>query len=391
MAGTLNPLKYDVSIATGTDFQSSVTDAGFAVHNLWCIGSAAYLSAVTDGRVVFSYEVLERYVLEDLHLIDTVKPDIIVGDFRLSLAVSARLKKIPYVGISNAYWSPYAYTNYEIPTHPATRVLGLTAANHIFQLLRPLIFAYHSLPMYRLFQKYGMASLGFDLRRIFTEADVSVFADVPEMVATKESAIPNRYVYIGPVIWSPRISVPPELTNQTELRPLVYITMGSSGDSNLLNEIVRAILSLGCRVAVATFGGILETSLLDHVVTSNLLPGSEIAAKAKLVICNGGSPSTHQALQQGTPVLGIPANMDQLLNMSFLVAAGAGLKVRADEVTYDHIRSAAQRILKEPEFSKNAKKIANWFMDYVPSVRFPAVIDMINSQSNCARREGGAG
>ncbi|MCC6917084.1 nucleotide disphospho-sugar-binding domain-containing protein [Nitrosomonas sp.] len=381
LASILDPSQYEVSIATGADFKSIAIDTGLPVHDLWCIGSKAYLAAVDAGRVVFSYNILKRYVQEDLCLIKAIKPDIIVGDFRLSLAVSARLMKIPYVGISNAYWSPYAHIDYEIPTHPATKLLGVTAANYTFRLLRPLILAYHSLPMHRLCRKYGMKPLGFDLRQVFTEADISVFADIPEIVPVEKCAIPDRYAFIGPIIWSPKIEVPAELTNQTDNRPLVYISMGSSGNPGLLSAVVSAVASLNCRIAVATFSDSPAIpSSAKHIVISGLLPGSEIAAQARLVICNGGSPTTHQALQQGTPVLGIPANMDQLLNMNFIVATGAGLKVRADQVTHSNIQAAAQRILNTPDFSKNAQKIAGWFRNYLPEEKFPAIVNKISSR-----------
>ena len=49
---------------------------------------------------------LDRYVEEDLRLIDSFRPDVVVGDFRVSLAISARKARIPYVNVTNAYWSP---------------------------------------------------------------------------------------------------------------------------------------------------------------------------------------------------------------------------------------------------------------------------------------------
>ncbi|SFU82718.1 UDP:flavonoid glycosyltransferase YjiC, YdhE family [Nitrosomonas eutropha] len=379
LAGTLNSAQYDVSIATGTDFKSIASQTGLPVHDLWSIGSKAYLAAVNTGQVVFSYDVLKRYVQDDLQLISTLNPDIIVGDFRLSLAISARLAKIPYVGISNAYWSPYAHTEYEIPAHLTTQLLGFTVANHIFRLLRPAILAQHSLPMYRLYRKYRMKPLGFDLRCVFTEADISVFADVPEMVPIRDCGVPGRYTYIGPVIWSPEVALPPELAAQSKDLPLIYIAMGSSGDPSLLNTIVRATTSLGYKAVVATCGYLLDKSIRGQIVTRNFLPGASTAAIAKLVICNGGSPSTHQALREGTPVLGIPANMDQLLNMNFIVATGAGLKVRADQVTYNKIRAAIQQILNEDNFSKNAQQVANWFKNCQPKEKFPEIINKISS------------
>jgi len=377
LAGTLNPEQYDVIIATGSDYKSIVTDAGFTASDLWSIGSKAYLEAVSTGKVVFSYTTLKRYIQDDLRLIRTIRPNVVIGDFRLSLAVSARLLKVPYIGISNAYWSPYAHADYEIPVHPATRLLGFATANYIFQLFHPFILAYHSLPMVRLRWKYGMPPLGLNLKRVFTEADTTVFADVPEMVPVKECGNSDRYAYIGPVIWSPEAEIPAELAAMPGNLPLVYIAMGSSGDSRLLNIIVKAAASLNCRIAIAESGGALDRSISGHIVARNFLPGSKIAAMAKLVICNGGSPGTHQALQKGTPILGIPANMDQLLNMDFIVKTGAGLKIRSDQITFNSVRDAVAHILYEPGFSANAQRVASWFRNYLPEKKFPAMLNKI--------------
>lgn len=377
LACTLDPKYYDVSVATGSDFRHLVEESGLQVRDLWCIGTRAYLAAVTAGRVVFPYKILERYVENDLRVIEETRPDVIVGDFRLSLAVSARLAKVPYLAISNAYWSPFAQVRFDIPAHASTRLLGISFANRIFGMLRPLIFAQHSLPMYRLRRQHGMSSLGFDLRRVFTEADITLFADVPEMVPNCDSGMPGRYIYIGPITWAPKGKIPLALKDERDLRPLVYVSLGSSGDPALLGDIVATAVSLGCRVAVSTAGGAWNKSFGSDVVADQMLPGGEIAAMAKLVICNGGSPSVHQALQQGTPVLGIPANLDQLLNMQFVVKAGAGLSIRADSVTPTLIREAAQRILGDRQFSQSAKRIEGWFSGYSAAEKFAVVINNV--------------
>ena len=45
---------------------------------------------------------------DDLELIRRIEPDVVVGDFRLSLAVSAPMAGVPYIALANAYWSPFA-------------------------------------------------------------------------------------------------------------------------------------------------------------------------------------------------------------------------------------------------------------------------------------------
>ena len=377
LASSLDCANYEVSVATGADFRRFVEAAGLDVRDLWCIGTRAYLAAVSAGRPVFPYAVLERYVADDLRVIGEARPDVIVGDFRLSLAVSARLAGIPYIAISNAYWSPFARARFEVPVHAATRLLGVGFSNSVFGLLRPLIFAQHSLPMHRLCRKHDRPSLGFDLLRIFTEGDVTLFADVPELVPTADSGQAGRYVYIGPITWSPPGSVPASLTEAGDSRSLVYISLGSSGDSRLLRHVVKAVLAAGCRVAVGTATPIPDQDLGHGDVVQGMLPGNDMAAIAQLVICNGGSPGTHQALQAGTPVLGIPANLDQLLNMDFVTRSGAGLALRADQVSVGRVGEMVLRLIREASFRECAQGVREWFGTYRVEERFQRAISGI--------------
>lgn len=368
---------YEVGVATGPDFRRLVEDAGLPVHDLWCIGTRAYLAAVASGRPVFPYDVLERYASDDARLIAQFQPDVVVGDFRLSLAVSARLAGVPYLAISNAYWSPFAAARFEIPAHPATRMLGVPLADRAFRLLRPMILAHHARPLQRLRRRHGMPPLRHGLRGVFTEGDVTLFADVPELVPTSPKAPPGRYAYLGAVVWSPEGVVPTVLQDASDPRPLVYISLGSSGDPTVLRDIVTAVADLGCRVAVATAGTPPDLPPASDVIAESWLPGNELARLARLVVCNGGSPATHQALRQGTPVLGIPVNLDQLLNMHFVTASGTGLSVRADRVNPVRIRDAAERLLGDPRFRENAVRVEGWFRAYAPVPRMQAMIERV--------------
>lgn len=374
MARGLDPDLYEVKLATGPDFRSFVEQAGIDVLDLWAIGTRAYLATVAAGRPVFPYRILCRYVEEDRQIIEAVQPDLVVGDFRLSLAVSARLAHIPYVAISNAYWCPFTPVRFEVPVHPLTRWLGPQVVDRVFQRIYPLIFAQHSLPMHRLRRRYGMPSLGFDLRNVFTEADKTLFADVPSLVPTKDAGQVGRYEYLGPITWEPDIPLPEELTENPDRRPLVYINLGSSGDPNLLQTVVSAVDSLGVRIAVATGGAVLQGSYPKDSVIRSLLPGGRLAELAQLVICNGGSPCTHQALRHACPVLGLPANLDQLLNMQFIAASGAGLSLRADRITSGNLSDALDRLLREPSFVVNAGHVADEFHLYCAVERFADII-----------------
>ena len=260
-------------------------------------------------------QTLRAYVREELEVIRETAPDVVVGDFRLSLAVSTRLTKTPYLAITNAYWSPYGRQSFPMPELHVASHLGLAIARTLFQIARPFAFAYHTLPLNRVRREYGLPSLGFDLRRIYTEADHTLYADVPEMVPTFDR--PANHHYLGPILWSPAVELPDWWHDIPGDRPVVYVNLGSSGPNQIALPpswtLSRTFRFPSLRRPLAVVVRSLRSA---NVRLADVLPGEHAAARADLVICNGGSPTTHQALAEGTPVLGLASNMDQHLNMA---------------------------------------------------------------------------
>ena len=119
---------------------------------------------------------------------------------------------------------------------------------------------------------------------------------------------------------------------------------------------------------------------------ADFLPGIEAAKRASVVISNGGSPTSHQALAAGTPVLGLPANMDQHLSMFYTSATGAGEMLRSDRASARNIREYLQRLLSEPRYKTNAGRIQKAFASYDAPARFRAVLDGLRAQDRLPGR-----
>ena len=372
LASRLSADEFEVVIACAKRYRNFFPAVGPPVRDIESIAGAEFLARLAGGRPVYDLATLRRYVADDLRVLDEVKPAIVVGDFRLSLAVSARLRRLPYVSITNAYWSPFARPKFEMPSLPMARVLGHVLAATLFRAARPLAFAYHTLPMNRLRREFGLAPLGLDLRRVYTEADYVAYADIPELIPTRD--LPERHFYIGPVLWSPPVPLPPWWESLPQDLPTIYVTMGSSGDTGAMPGIVDALAPLSASVVIASAGAQLPGSLPPNVHHALYLPGDVAAKRAALVVCNGGSPTTHQALAHGVPVLGISTNMDQFLNMQYVAAAGAGIGVRADRAAVHAVRTQASRLLGEPGFRSAAGRVAELMQAYDPVERFAAML-----------------
>jgi UDP:flavonoid glycosyltransferase YjiC (YdhE family) len=90
----------------------------------------------------------------------------------------------------------------------------------------------------------------------------------------------------------------------------------------------------------------------------------EAARKAQLVIANGGSPTAQQALSAGVPVLGIPSNMDQHLNMSYVAQAGAGILLRSEHATPNRVLAAVRQLLGTTSYRAAAQRLSKAFASY---------------------------
>lgn len=342
---------------------------------LQSIGVEHFLQALAKGKPLYDQATLTRYVEEDVALIERIRPDLVIGDFRLSLSISARRTKVPYATITNVYWSPYARQRYPVPELPLTRLLGVPLGQIAFDLIRPMAFATHAVPLNRVRRRFGMQPLGADLRRTYTDADFTLYADLPNLIDTAH--LPSNHRFIGPIVWSPYVESPNWLDTVGSDRPVVYVTLGSSGAAHRLPSLLRGLAQLDVTVVATTAGRMEErpSSLPENVYLADYLPGQRVAERANLVVCNGGSPATYQALSVGRPVLGIPSNLDQHLNMRGVLRRGAGEAIRSERVSAKRVAMVAHKILDEPRYHTAARRAAGRIQEFDAEQRFRAFLD----------------
>ncbi|MAT91602.1 MAG: glycosyl transferase family 1 [Halioglobus sp.] len=356
LAAALDPARYELHFAHCPRYRDLLGQLPGQEHTLESISPAQFNAALARGAPLYDLDTLDAYVAADRALLQRLRPDVVVGDFRLSLAVSARLAGVPHVALANACWSPYVRQRYPVPDLPLSRALGPRLAQPLFSLGRPLAFAAHCLPMRALCRRHGLPAPGLDLRRVYSAGDYTLYADLPGLYDM--APLPDTHRFIGPVAWSPAGVKPGWWDEVPADLPAVYVTPGSSGAADLLPPVLAALADLPLVALVATAGAALPHTLPRNVFAAPFLPGEDAARRAAVVVCNGGSPTTHQALARGRPVLGIPGNLDQHLNMRTLTRAGAGLALRAERLDAHAVAASLRRLLEQPRFGERAAQLA---------------------------------
>lgn len=378
---------YHVIVAADPRYRALDEIPGVDFHPIWSIPSGQFSHALEHGAPLYDAQTLTRYVEDDLTLIDTVKPDLIVGDFRLSLAVSAPLRKIPYASVVNAYWSPYADIDYPIPELPFTRITGLKVAQALFDLVRPFAFALHARPLNQVCRKYGLAPLGNDLGKTYTWADYTLYADIPELVKTRH--LPGNHRFLGPILWSTQTPLPDWWDSLPQDKPIVFLTLGSSGRADLLPNVFEVLSELPVTVIAATAGKVALKSVPPNVHSADYLPMDVASARSAFIISNGGSLTTYQALTVGVPVLGICSNMDQLLNMTAVQGLGAGITLRAGKANLTQIRSAINALLEQPAYLEAAGRVRQAVLQHDAMQHFQEVVTEILQHSEGSKSGSG--
>ena len=378
LARSLDPSDWEVRLASDSRFARAIGTLPFPTEPVWTSSPERFRRAIESGSPIYDFASLDRYVEEDLRLIDSFRPDVVVGDFRISLAISARKAGVPYVNITNAYWSPYAKIRHVVPEITLARVFPLGLAQPVFDLFRGAGYAVHALPVNRIRRKYGLKPLPLDFRWAIVEADVTLYADIPEVIPSRP--LPATHRFVGPIPWSPSVPLPawwPEVESAAVTRPVVYVNLGSSGIPGGLARVLEALNSLPVMVVAATAGRNEALPATSNSRVAEYLPGDACASLASVVVCNGGSPATYQALTAGKSVIGLAANTDQFLNMAAVDDAGFGILLRARRATGVDLRTAVSSAIKDDRWVGSAQAARDAIARFQPAVEFRRNLDAL--------------
>jgi rhamnosyltransferase subunit B len=141
--------------------------------------------------------------------------------------------------------------------------------------------------------------------------------------------------------------------------PPIVFTLGSSAahhPGNFYEVSLEAAKQLGRRAILIGIKGESQ-SAGPNILILRYAPYSEVFPSAAVIVHQGGSGTTAQAMSAGKPMLFVPFGWDQPDNAARIERKGAGLAVSRKTYSVKTAVEALNRLLTEPGFTKQAAEI----------------------------------
>lgn len=147
--------------------------------------------------------------------------------------------------------------------------------------------------------------------------------------------------------------------------PLVYFTMGTlQGDRKLIGKMIeagrgapwRTVITLGRLFKPDSFANVPpEVTLLEWV------PQTPLLKRVSAMVCHGAFNTVNDALCESIPLVVVPLAWDHLEVAQRVVESGVGVRLSPRTVTPAQLRAAVEKVLSEPSYKANARRLADNF------------------------------
>lgn len=334
----------------------------FEVLPLHTIDPQGVLDRSRSGRVGFySDQDIATCVDAELAMYDRVRPDLVLGDFRLTAGTSCELASLPLAVVLNASWTNYYTGRVRAPEHLAvTRLVGRRFATRFLPWVRHLIATFDAGPFRRYRRRLGL-SLPRTVWDVW-QGSLNLIVDIPEYGPTER--LPGSFHYVGPIVWEPPAAPPAWLQQLDPARPTIYFSMGSTGNAAMFDHAVRLFADTDYQCLMTTAGLRTLSEVPANFFVVDYAPGSLLLENSDAIVCHGGNGTIYQAMRQGVPIVGIPTMHDQEFNLDRVEALGVGIHLSELKFRPEHLAAAIERVLDDSSYRTNALRLQEVLRSY---------------------------
>jgi len=366
-----------------------IEEEGFTVLPLHEPDFEEVFGNIRKGKLKFiSEKEIDLMIAADLKLYKEVVPDLVLTDGRFTAAVSTQMVNIKHAAIVNVSSTEYRALPY-IPFFDWVPKIFTGKGSKLKILLDSLNLKIEMTVFDKAMNTFSRLSRKYGFRKTVTATnclagkDITLLADIPEYFPTKH--LPEDYHYIGPLTWKPdNISNPDWWPPKKNNKPLVYISMGTTGISNIFPLVYDLFKNSEFSAIITTGGQAKGLRTIDgQVYVEEYIDGDLAIEEADLVICHGGNGTIYQALSHGKPMIGIPSIPDQAFNMRRVEELGVGKTLTWQKLLKDPqiLLKMSKEIIEEKSFQENSVIMQKIIKTYTPAEKAADILENYKFQN----------
>lgn len=344
---------------------------GFQVVPLYEISPDILYGNIRAGKLQFvNNSDIDRMIEADLALFKQIRPDVVLTDGRFTAPISCHIAGIKHAAIVNVSSTEYRALPYVpffdwIPESVFSRETDVwKMLDRLNLALEMFVFDHATSYFTKLSRKHGLKKV-ITATNCLVGKDLTLLPDIPEYFPTRN--LPSDYHYIGPITLCQELSPPAWWPPESGGKPLVYITMGTTGISNFFEIVCNLISSSEMTAIITTAGqGKQPATVEGNVYVEEMMDGDMVMEACDLVVCHGGNGTIYQALQHGRPIIGIPTIPDQSFNMRRVEALGIGCTLTWKEFISnpDSLLRLIRKIKGNRKFTEQAEMVKSLLNSY---------------------------
>jgi UDP:flavonoid glycosyltransferase YjiC (YdhE family) len=319
----------------------------------------------------FTYEELKEYVPSEAAALKDAGADAVLIGWNLPSYLSVQLAQIPIiVQQPGPFTAPFFDRRMGVFVPSLVGWLRHLPMDWFMNWLAPRM-KFWIYPFNRLASELGLQEYKSTLD--FVAGDLTLVMDAPEILGISPEQLdhyeprhpqffrrPPLYRYGGPCFAKLPGEVPEAVRRHFDTpRTKLFCAMGVSGSPEVLRSVVDIVADLDLQAVVltTTILGDRPGRASERVLTVPHAPAHLVNPLADIAITHGGAGTVQTAIHSGTPLVGIPAHMEQAGNISLVTRQGAGLMLTKLDLDRARLADALEKLVADHSYRDNMHRL----------------------------------
>ncbi|MBW7953480.1 hypothetical protein H3C67_01710 [Candidatus Dojkabacteria bacterium] len=353
-----------VFLSYGGEFEFLIREEGFQLHRLKpsiTTKKTIHLYKIHHGKKLgelFSRNEIDKQVHAEIELIDQVKPVCIVTGFSPSTSISARVRNIPLVWITQTTWEIKTALNnmtieyFDKLDFPVLQVLPNIIKNYLSRILYEIYSRLIIRPYNQVASKYKI--INFKHFEELWKGDYQLQAE--SLWFNRQKTKSNEF-FIGPLLAEIERDVPKQVKNIDRRKEIIYLAMGSSARKELLLGIIESFRNTDYLVITPSksYFKDQEYNFPENVIVTDWFPAQIINDIADLSLIHGGIGTIMNAIKAGKPIIGIGMMAEQEANLLAAERLGICMRISRNRLRMDELHSLIRLALADKNMLDRAR------------------------------------